>query len=103
MVYNGNPRPVLLLVTHLGSEVTGHMGIAWCDCDDTFRLSCNTFITDAKLVPLLPMIIGITSLSVILLFDKRDDENREWAFPPGDLQNKSYRYWQLELFSLDFY
>ena len=26
------------------------------------------------------MIIGITSLSVILLFDKRDDENREWAF-----------------------
>ena len=40
----------------------------------------NTFITDAKLVPLLPMIIGITSLSVILLFDKRDDENREWAF-----------------------
>ena len=41
MVYNGNPRPVLLLVTHLGSEVTGHMGIAWCDYDDTFRLSCQ--------------------------------------------------------------
>lgn len=39
----------------------------------------GAFIANAKLVPLVPMIVGITALSVILLFDKRDDENREWA------------------------
>lgn len=40
----------------------------------------NLFIDNAKLVPLVPMIVAITALSVILLFDKRDEENREWAF-----------------------
>lgn len=39
----------------------------------------NLFVTNAKLVPLLPMIVAVASLSVILLFDKRDEENREWA------------------------
>ena len=39
----------------------------------------GAFIANAKLVPLVPMIVGITALSEILLFDKRDDENREWA------------------------
>lgn len=39
----------------------------------------NMFIDSAKLVPLVPMIVSITTLSVILLFDKRDEENREWA------------------------
>ncbi|WP_418991914.1 permease [Alistipes sp.] len=39
----------------------------------------GAFIANAKLVPLVPMIVGIAALSVILLFDKRDDENREWA------------------------
>lgn len=39
----------------------------------------NTFIDNAKLVPLVPMIVAIATLSVILLFDKRDEENREWA------------------------
>lgn len=39
----------------------------------------GAFIANAKLVPLVPMIVGITALSMILLFDKRDDENREWA------------------------
>lgn len=40
----------------------------------------NLFIGNAKLVPLVPMIVAITVLSVILLFDKQDGENREWAF-----------------------
>ena len=40
----------------------------------------NLFIGNAKLVPLVPMIVAITALSIILLFDKRDEENREWAF-----------------------
>lgn len=37
------------------------------------------FIAETRLVPLIPMIVGITALSVMLLFDKRDAENREWA------------------------
>lgn len=40
----------------------------------------NLFIGNAKLVPLVPMIVAITALSALLLFDKRDGENREWAF-----------------------
>ncbi|WP_455624348.1 permease [Parabacteroides sp.] len=43
-------------------------------------LIANLFIGSAKLVPLIPMIAGITVLSMILLFDKRDEENQEWAF-----------------------
>ena len=39
----------------------------------------DAFIVNAKLVPLVPMIVGIASLSIILLFDKKDEENREWA------------------------
>ncbi len=37
------------------------------------------FVSNAKLVPLVPMIVAVTALSVILLFDKRDEDNREWA------------------------
>lgn len=39
----------------------------------------NMFISNTKLVPLVPMITGITALSIILLFDKRNEENKEWA------------------------
>ncbi|MCM1041659.1 MAG: permease [Bacteroides sp.] len=39
----------------------------------------NLFIGNVKLVPLVPMLVAIAALSVILLFDKRDEENREWA------------------------
>ena len=38
----------------------------------------NIFITDSKLLPLIPMIVAITSLSIILLTDTRNNENREW-------------------------
>ncbi len=40
----------------------------------------NLLIDNAKLVPLVPMIVAITALSLILLFYKREEENREWAF-----------------------
>ena len=40
----------------------------------------NMFVTNAKFVPLVPIIVAIAALSVILLFDKGDEENREWAF-----------------------
>ena len=39
----------------------------------------NLFIDDTKLIPLVPMIVAITALAVILLFDKQDEENREGA------------------------
>lgn len=42
-------------------------------------LLANLFIDNVKLISLVPMIVAITVLAVILLFDKRDEENREWA------------------------
>lgn len=39
----------------------------------------NLFIENAKLAPLVPMLVAVASLSLILLFDKRDEENRDWA------------------------
>lgn len=36
-------------------------------------------IPQAQFVALVPMLVGIASLAVILLCDKRNDENREWA------------------------
>ena len=39
----------------------------------------NMFIENVKLIPLVPMIVAIAALSIILLFDKRDEENKEWA------------------------
>jgi hypothetical protein len=39
----------------------------------------SAFIGNAKLVPLVPMLVGIIALSIITLLDKKDDENREWA------------------------
>lgn len=44
----------------------------------------NLFVADAKLVPLVPMTVAVTALSLILLFDKRDGENREWALASWD-------------------
>lgn len=43
-------------------------------------IPASLFIDNTKLVPLVPMIVAITALSIILLFDKRDEENREWVF-----------------------
>ncbi len=39
----------------------------------------RAFVSDAALVPLVPMIVGIAALSLLLLFDKQDDENRQWV------------------------
>ncbi len=40
----------------------------------------NILIPNGKLVPLVPMIVAIVCLSVILLLDKGDAENRDWLF-----------------------
>lgn len=42
-------------------------------------LMSSLFIENAKMMPLIPMIVAIASLTLILLFDKRDDENRAWV------------------------
>jgi uncharacterized membrane protein YraQ (UPF0718 family) len=39
----------------------------------------TSFIENSKLSPLIPMIVGIISLGIITLYDKKDDENREWT------------------------
>lgn len=42
-------------------------------------LLSSNLIENAKLAPLVPMLVGIASLSIITLFDKNEDENREWT------------------------
>ncbi len=39
----------------------------------------SILIENAKLAPLVPMIVGIAALSIITLLDKKDDENKEWT------------------------
>ena len=39
----------------------------------------SNLIEDAKLVPLVPMMVGIPALSTITLLDKRDQDNKEWT------------------------
>ncbi len=42
-------------------------------------LISNLLIDNAKIRPLIPMLTGIISLSVITLFDKNNEDNREWT------------------------
>ncbi len=42
-------------------------------------LMSNSLVDSAKLRPLIPMVAGIASLSVITLLDRQDDETREWT------------------------
>lgn len=39
----------------------------------------SNFIENAKLAPLVPMIVGIAALSTITLLDKKDEDNKEWT------------------------
>lgn len=38
-----------------------------------------TFIGNAKLVPIIPMIVAIASLATMLMCDRKNGENRDWA------------------------
>ncbi len=40
----------------------------------------NSFIPNEKLIPLVPMLVAITCLSVVLLLGKNNEENRDWLF-----------------------
>jgi len=44
----------------------------------------STFINKATYVPLIPMVVGIASLSLMTLFDKNDEENKEWTLASWD-------------------
>lgn len=39
----------------------------------------HRLIPNPKMVPLIPMIVGIAGLSLVTLYDKNDSENREWT------------------------
>lgn len=39
----------------------------------------NMYVTDPKVLPLIPMLVGIIALAIITLKDKIDDENKEWT------------------------
>jgi uncharacterized membrane protein YraQ (UPF0718 family) len=44
----------------------------------------STFIENQKIIPLVPMMVGIILLSVITLLDKNDEENRSWTIATWD-------------------
>lgn len=39
----------------------------------------QAFITDERIVPLVPMVVAIAALAIITLYDKNNEENREWT------------------------
>ncbi|MCK9398544.1 MAG: permease [Bacteroidales bacterium] len=47
-------------------------------------LLASNLIGNPKLSPLIPMVVGIISLSIITILDKRDDENKEWTMSTWD-------------------
>jgi len=44
----------------------------------------SNLVQNAKLAPLVPMLVGIISLSIITLKDKNDVENKEWTLATWD-------------------
>jgi len=50
----------------------------------TSVLLANGLIDNDKLRPLVPMLVGIISLSVMTIMDKNDSENREWTLATWD-------------------
>lgn len=45
----------------------------------TSAILANQFIANPVFIPLVPMIVGIAALSIITLFDKNDEDNKEWT------------------------
>jgi uncharacterized protein len=44
----------------------------------------KSLMTNAKLIPMVPMIVGIAALSIVTLLDKRDPDNKEWTISAWD-------------------
>lgn len=47
-------------------------------------LLASNLIENPKLSPLIPMLVGIISLSTLLIFDKQSDDNKDWALSTWD-------------------
>ena len=47
-------------------------------------LLATQLIDNPKISPIIPMLVGIASLSIITLYDKREPENREWTLATWD-------------------
>lgn len=45
----------------------------------TSAILANQFIANPVFIPLVPMLVGIAALSIITLFDKNDEDNKEWT------------------------
>ena len=45
----------------------------------TSAVLSTIFIENTKLSPLVPMLVGIVSLSIITIYDKQESENKEWT------------------------
>jgi uncharacterized membrane protein YraQ (UPF0718 family) len=50
----------------------------------TSAFLASHFIENTRLAPLVPMLVGIISLSIITLKDKNDPENKEWTLATWD-------------------
>lgn len=47
-------------------------------------LLASSLINDPKIYPLIPMVVGVTMLSIITLSDKNDEENKAWTLSAWD-------------------
>ena len=45
----------------------------------TSAILVNQFIANPVFIPLVPMLVGIAALSIITLYDKNDEDNKEWT------------------------
>ena len=66
---------ILVKILHLKAQwiILGAVAVA------VSAFVANVFIPDAKLAPLVPMIVSVAVLVIVLFCDKNDDENREWV------------------------
>ncbi len=66
---------ILVKILHLKARwiILGAVAVA------VSAFAANVFIPDVKLAPLVPMVVSVATLAIILLCDKNNDENREWA------------------------
>jgi hypothetical protein len=91
MVYYGIFLFVAGVFTDFYPENKMAMGIGRrCSATAISAFLSTHFIPDQKLAPIIPMLVGITALSIITLKDKRDGENREWTLSSWEFHKTNY-------------
>ncbi|WP_423130135.1 permease [Gaoshiqia sp. Z1-71] len=94
---NGDTSSAWYLIWHYKWQITGLFGlflawslifilkIKWQWVAGAVLLTglsavlATTCIANPKLSPLVPMLVGIAALSLITLYDKKDEDNKEWT------------------------